>query len=496
MEKGTTSTDLTALQRAEASDTIASFPPSPGNEKCVKFAETPLIQECPAQGRSPSDAIRPAPSITTMAQITPEDIERHLRGLRFPWFWRYQLQAGCFYKNIRVQISVAVLIAGNFVVNIIEKQIDPRGTKYTDVFYVFELFFNIAFTFELLVNMYAFWFRKFWKSGWNVFDVIVVSIGILTTSQVPLPGPFSLLRIMRAFRVFRLFKRVESLNLILVSLAKAMPGVVNAFVLLFIVMSIYAMLAVEFFKDFADDRLFLNESGGEISLETPRGQRFGDEYYGNFMKSFYTLFQVLMGDSWSEASVRVLIHRQEDWTIQVATGLFFTSFVIVNGIVLVNVVVAVLLEKMMAKPEFSNDVAAPESRTVESSTPVLPPEVVIDKDVATMKADLLDVREQLERVLLAIGGVRRAGSPEYSGTVAQGGALQGHLPGQVADLAEMALLGKWTGHLEPQRTHGDTEIYPEDPSGLRHEGANREQHGLTQHTLPTLPGLSSGEGVN
>mmetsp|Transcript_36500 Transcript_36500/g.83888 ORF Transcript_36500/g.83888 Transcript_36500/m.83888 type:complete len:521 (-) Transcript_36500:101-1663(-) len=476
MEKATTSNDLTAL-RAEASDNLGAHRQGSkmlNAEKSVQIVETPLIQDGTAQpkskkGMKPAGSLRRGVSVATVAHITQDDVDCHLKNLRCPWFWRYQLHARAFYKNIRVQITVAALIAGNFSVNIIEKQIDPRGTKYTDTFYVFELFFNIAFTIELLVNMYAFWFKRFWKSGWNVFDVIVVSIGILTTSQVPLPGPFSLLRIMRAFRVFRLFKRVESLNSILVSLAKAMPGVVNAFVLLFIVMSIYAMLAVEFFKDFADERFFINESGEEVPLETPRGQKFGNEYYGNFMKSFYTLFQVLMGDSWSEASVRVLVHRQEKWPVQVATGIFFTSFVIVNGVVLVNVVVAVLLEKMMGGKDMEEE-AKPMDADEEPESPcsspsgALPPEVVMDKDVETMKADLLDVREQLERVLLAIGGLRNAGAPEDSGK-SRGGALQGQLPGQVADSTEMDLLGKWTGQLEPQRTRGDTEIYPEDASG-------------------------------
>ena len=40
---------------------------------------------------------------------------------------------------------------------------------------------------------------------------------------------------LRAFRVFRLFKRVPSLKKILESLANAVPGVMNAFLILFLV---------------------------------------------------------------------------------------------------------------------------------------------------------------------------------------------------------------------------------------------------------------------
>jgi hypothetical protein len=60
-------------------------------------------------------------------------------------------------------------------------------------------------------------------------------------------GPLTLLRNLRAFRVFRLFKRIKSLNKILQALARAVPGVVNAFAVLLLVMSVYAILGVEIF---------------------------------------------------------------------------------------------------------------------------------------------------------------------------------------------------------------------------------------------------------
>ncbi|CAE7302361.1 SCN5A, partial [Symbiodinium pilosum] len=144
--------------------------------------------------------------------------------------------------GIRVQLSVAALIAGNFIMNVVEKWIDPDGDTYPDIWVGFDIFFNVSFAVELLWNMYSFWLRRFWKSAWNVFDVIVVTIGLMNLVLSDLPGPLSLLRMMRAFRVFRLFKRVESLHKIMKSLSKAIPGVANAFLILLLVMSIYAIL--------------------------------------------------------------------------------------------------------------------------------------------------------------------------------------------------------------------------------------------------------------
>jgi len=182
----------------------------------------------------------------------PADAE--LSGRELPLYKRrlaYQDQVGRFYNSVQVQVLVAVLITANFATNIVEKELDPAGQEHANVFKMVELCYNIAFTIELLVNLYAHWFWKFWSSKWNLFDVVVVTIGIINMMELPLPKAFSLLRMMRAFRVFRLFKRVKSLNKIIVAIVFAIPGVMNAFLILTIVMAIYAILAVEFFHDMA-----------------------------------------------------------------------------------------------------------------------------------------------------------------------------------------------------------------------------------------------------
>jgi hypothetical protein len=50
---------------------------------------------------------------------------------------------------------------------------------------------------------------------------------------------------LRAFRVFRLFKRIKSLNKIMVSLVRAIPGILNSALIMVLVMCIYAILGVQ-----------------------------------------------------------------------------------------------------------------------------------------------------------------------------------------------------------------------------------------------------------
>eukprot|EP00931_Biecheleriopsis_adriatica_P068438 TRINITY_DN42391_c0_g1_i1.p1 TRINITY_DN42391_c0_g1~~TRINITY_DN42391_c0_g1_i1.p1 ORF type:complete len:493 (+),score=93.05 TRINITY_DN42391_c0_g1_i1:111-1589(+) len=259
------------------------------------------------------------------------------------------------YNNPKCQMFVALLIVANFFTTIAEKEIDPPfGEKYPEIWKGFEDAFNVIFLLELILNMWGSFPFLFWHSGWNIFDFIVVSVGCLSLLRVDLPGELSLLRTLRAFRVFRLFKRVKSLNKIINSIAKAVPGVANAFLIMVILMCIYAIIAVEWFATFGTQgsyttyALYGNESF-QIEAKTGRGLWYGDEYYGTFSRALYTLWQVLTGESWSEAIARPLMFGYETpaRASGLKVGIFFTSFLIVTQIVMVNVVVAVLLEKMV-----------------------------------------------------------------------------------------------------------------------------------------------------
>merc|ERR1719473_2204512 len=178
-----------------------------------------------------------------------------------------------------------------------------------------------------------------------------------------------MLKVFRAFRVFRLFKRIESLNKIIVALIGAIPGVLNAFVIMVIFMAIYAIVAVDYFRDFGGTygngtsvyetepgNNVENSSQGQVKIAsiTARGFTIGDEYYGTFSRAFYTLFQVLTGESWSEAIARPLVFGYNA-SNAAFVGFFFSSFILLMQIVLVNVVVAVLLDKFVSDPNEAGD---------------------------------------------------------------------------------------------------------------------------------------------
>jgi hypothetical protein len=292
-----------------------------------------------------------------------------------------------FYANKYTQFIVAVLIFTYFFVQCLQAQLDPAlpdtgYRKYDGTWIALEDLFNVLFFFELFINAYAHWMWPFLHSGWNIFDIVVVLLGILDLCRVEFKGGAGLLnaplRMLRVFRVFRLFGRVESLRLIIVAIEHAMPGVMNAFNIIILVMALYATLAVNFFGRLHEDCWDTPDIPGAI---TWRGQCFGPEYYGTFARSMYSLFQVMTGESWSEAIVRpILYHFQYDTTHLFGATFFFVSYRLVVAGVLVNVVVAVLLDGMSTKDTKEDE----EDDDVE-----------LEKAIVAARAELADLRKQV-----------------------------------------------------------------------------------------------------
>jgi len=211
---------------------------------------------------------------------------------------------------------VAALICTNFLANIFEAQ---TGGRMDAILGNVDLFFTAIFAFELCVNLFATLFREFFADVWNYFDSLVVCVGMVTLAVPDLPGG-STLKLMRTFRVFRLFKRIPSLKHLVGSLFKAIPAMANAYVLMMILTSIYAILCVKFFGSL----------GGDHAV-----------YFGDFFGAMFTLWQIMTGDDWSQI-VRDMFGPSG---MPVGVALFFVSYQLLITFTMVNVVVCVLVDE-------------------------------------------------------------------------------------------------------------------------------------------------------
>ena len=160
----------------------------------------------------------------------------------------------------------------------------------------------------------------FWGDGWNVFDFCVVVISIISLAVPSLPA-LNVLRLIRIFKMVRLFRKLTSLRILIHALSSSVIPVINSFVLLLLVSSVYAVVATD---------LFRNES----------------ELFADFTKSLFTLFQIASGGSWASTVARNVMENysggDKGWV-----GLFFVSYVLIIAVVMMNIVVAVLLDEFI-----------------------------------------------------------------------------------------------------------------------------------------------------
>jgi len=142
--------------------------------------------------------------------------------LKMTTYLRAQTVCREMYSSTFMQGAVAVLIVANFVIRIVDVEVQPaQDTDFAKHLEQLDLAFTIVFALELAMNMFANWtFEEnscmplFFLDGWNIFDFLVVTISILAAAQTGLPG-ISILRLLRVFRVLRLFPRLQSLRMII-----------------------------------------------------------------------------------------------------------------------------------------------------------------------------------------------------------------------------------------------------------------------------------------
>jgi len=182
------------------------------------------------------------------------------------------------------------------------------ATQFNSLFAQANIFFSVVFVTEIILKMVA-QRRNFFRDGWNIFDFIIVSCTVL-----PIAGNLSAMRALRVIRLLRLTSAFPSLRRTVETIFRAIPGVSSIliiFVLIYIVASIMGTLM---FQDILP------------------------EYFGNLIKTAFSLFQIMTLEARASDIVRPII-EQVPWA-----STFFVIFIIATNFILINFFVAVFIE--------------------------------------------------------------------------------------------------------------------------------------------------------
>ena len=166
------------------------------------------------------------------------------------------------------------------------------------------------FLVELLLKLIAYRFR-FWRSGWNIFDFVVVTIALL-----PDAGVWGVLRALRVLRVMRLLTVVPQMRKVVAAFLHAIPGLGGVVAVMAVIIYTSAVLATNLF-----------------GADYP-------QYFGSVGASLFSLFQIMTLESWSMGIVRPLMETHP-WA-----WLFFVPFIIVATFTILNLFIGIIVSTM------------------------------------------------------------------------------------------------------------------------------------------------------
>lgn len=221
-----------------------------------------------------------------------------------------------FFRRITQHFAWEMFILLCIVANAVILGVDAhlgQGNRYEGAIEQWNMFFLYIFTAELLLEFWAQGPAKYFRSGWNLFDVFVVGVSYVAVSPA-----ISALRTLRVVRVFRLISAVPQMRRVVEALFSALPGILATFAILAIVFYIGAVVGTTLFHD---------EPG-----------------FRNLGESALSLFALTQFDGWGETITRLDERHPYAWA-------FVLGFTIVAAFAVLNLFVGVIVEAVQQAPQ-------------------------------------------------------------------------------------------------------------------------------------------------
>ena len=184
---------------------------------------------------------------------------------------------------------------------------DAMNRFFEGGLFILDRLFMAIFIIEMIMKIFAFG-KKFFKSGWNVFDFVVIAI-----SSVPFASWFIIFRTFRLFRLLRYVNKFTRLKQMINTFLALLPNFMAMLLLMAVFFYVFAIMAVCLF--------------GDVFIE-----------FSDLGSSLFALLQVVTLDGWASNIARpVMAVFPHSW-------LFFVSFVFISFLITVSFLMSVVSE--------------------------------------------------------------------------------------------------------------------------------------------------------
>ncbi|MDA9190286.1 ion transporter [Alphaproteobacteria bacterium] len=218
-----------------------------------------------------------------------------------------------FIESNKFNFGITILI----LINAITLGMDTDEqivASYGNILFWIDRIILIIFSIELILKFYAYRHR-FFTSGWNLFDLVIVMIAWAPTS-----GPLAVLRALRILRILRLISVVPQLRRVVSAIGHSIPGMVSVVGVLGLIFYVASVLATKLFGTHPDPNM--------------------QEWFGSIGASAYTLFQIMTLESWSMGVVRPTM-QLFPWA-----WAFFIPFIIITSFAVLNFFIGIIVDSM------------------------------------------------------------------------------------------------------------------------------------------------------
>jgi voltage-gated sodium channel len=157
--------------------------------------------------------------------------------------------------------------------------------------------------------------RTFFRSPWNIFDFIIVSIAFIPTNEV-----FAVLRAVRVVRALRLVSIFPRLRRVVEGLIRSLPGIGSIGAILLIIMYVFAVMATKLY-----------------SASFP-------QWFGSLESSVFSLFQIMTLEGWPDIVRSVMKTYPHAW-------IFFVIYILIATFSVLNLFIAVIVDAMQKQHE-------------------------------------------------------------------------------------------------------------------------------------------------
>ncbi|KAI3499044.1 hypothetical protein L1887_34836 [Cichorium endivia] len=287
------------------------------------------------------------------SKFQKEDTEPWLK--KFP-FYNSSLSETLksFVKSPNLGYVISFVLLLNVAAVIIETTLDIQNNSGQKLWQKVEFVFGWIYVLEMALKVYTFGFENYWNDGQNRFDFIatwVIVIGETATFVSPKELIFisngnwvRYLLIARMFRLIRLLMHVQRYRAFVATFLTLIPSLMPYMGTVFCVMCIYCSIGIQIF-------------GGIVNAgnpDLPSTDLADSDYllfnFNDYPNGMVTLFNLLVMGSWQVWMQSYATLTGSGWTY-----VYFISFYLITVLLLLNLIVAFVLEAFFAESELEEE---------------------------------------------------------------------------------------------------------------------------------------------